>query len=103
MSYTASSFCVFAETIRTAAKGPAKPIVEGAVLVHEVGHNLGLVNIGAAMVAPHEDASHPAHDANTSCVMHYAIATDLVTAVTGSLPDRFDAECIADLQAAGGK
>jgi predicted Zn-dependent protease with MMP-like domain len=40
-----------------------------AVLVHEYGHILGLVNSGTPMVEPHEDPESPGHDAISECVM----------------------------------
>lgn len=44
-----------------------------SVWLHEVGHLLGLVNVGAGMVEPHEDVEHPGHDINEDCVMYWAI------------------------------
>jgi hypothetical protein len=35
--------------------------------------------------------------------MHHTIETNLVAAITGSIPDQFDAECINDIQTAGGQ
>jgi hypothetical protein len=40
-----------------------------AVLVHEYGHILGLVNSGTPMVEPHEDPDSPGHDTVSECVM----------------------------------
>ena len=43
-----------------------------AVVSHEFGHVLGLVNQGLPMVEPHEDAAHPGHDAGEDCLMYWA-------------------------------
>ena len=43
-----------------------------AILRHEVGHVLGLVNKELPMVEPHEDTEHPHHDPNEDCLMYWA-------------------------------
>lgn len=102
-----SSVGIFRESIAASANALATADeVEGAVLVHEAGHVLGLVNNGTPMVSNHEDAAHRAHDVNDDCIMHWLIETsnvrDLVLNL-GSLPTQFDAACVADLQANGGR
>lgn len=47
-------------------------VTEQLVLVHELGHALGLVNNGVEMASAHQDAAHGAHCSNTSCVMYWA-------------------------------
>ena len=102
LSYSASSFCLFRQSIRDVATLPiTEPAIERAVLVHEAGHNLGLVNNGTPMVNNHQGSG--AHDSNSNCVMHHTVETNLVSAITGTIPDQFDAECITDIQANGGK
>lgn len=102
-----SSIGIFRESIEASANALATAEeVEGAVLVHEAGHVLGLVNNGTPMVSNHEDAAHRAHDVNDDCIMYWLIETsnirDLVLNL-GSLPTQFDAACIADMQANGGR
>lgn len=102
-----SSIGIFRESIAASSNALATADeVEGAVLVHEAGHVLGLVNNGTPMVANHEDPAHRAHDVNDACIMHWLIETsnirDLVLNL-GSLPTQFDAACVADLQANGGR
>ncbi len=80
--------------------------VHRAVLVHELGHILGLVNNGLPMQRDHEDSGHPGHSDNRGSVMYWAVeTTNIVTLVQngGSIPTNFDAEDRADLCAAGGK
>ncbi len=78
--------------------------VERAILVHEAGHALGLVDCGVPMVRAHDDAQHSCHSASDGSVM-----TALVGGLQGVLellqdnqwvPYKFDADDLADLQAA---
>ncbi len=77
--------------------------IEKAILVHEFGHALGLVNRGIPMVNDHEDPANPGHSVNTESVMHHAIET--VTGINGfsNIPTTFDANDKADICAAGGR
>ena len=75
------------------------------VWLHEIGHTIGLVNDGTPMSTPHEDATHPAHDSSSSCIMYWAYdgsaGGDMITSALlggGSAPD-FDANCLADIAA----
>lgn len=73
--------------------------VERAVLVHELGHLFGLVNLTYTSDADREDPDHPGHSSNRASVMHWAIETDLVGQVfSGPPPDRFDDDDRADLE-----
>lgn len=44
---------------------------EQSVLVHEVGHALGMVNNGLHMVSDHQDSDHGDHCINSQCVMYW--------------------------------
>lgn len=82
---------------------PSRERMERAVLVHEVGHVLGLVNLGAPMVRPHEDTEHPGHSASRDSVMFWQM--DAQEALLGFLADEvgptfaYDADDLADLKA----
>lgn len=54
-------------------QNPAPEKVERAVLVHEAGHVLGLVNNGAPMATDREDQDHPRHSQNEDSVMYWAV------------------------------
>lgn len=78
--------------------------VERAVIVHEFGHAIGLVNLGIPMQRDHEDDEHEKHSSNPQSVMYWKVETTLgLSTLTGTLPNDFDADDRADLQAAGGK
>ncbi len=84
---------------------PACTQAELGVWVHEVGHQLGLVDNGLAMTSPHKDAAHGAHDADDQCIMYWAYeGSGILDAINGGLfgdsPGLgFDAACLADLKA----
>jgi len=93
----------FAE-VSSGVGSPSKEDVETIVLRHEFGHNLGLVNNGVDMQENHQDTDNGRHCDNEECLMYYAFRNaDLFGNIFGgSIPD-LDENCIADLQAAGGK
>lgn len=78
-----------------------------AVLVHEVGHIMGLVNNGIPMVTPHEAANcdgerDSGHSSNENSVMFCGVNTVGLFGLQ-SIPTEFDANDKRDLCAAGGK
>jgi predicted Zn-dependent protease len=75
---------------------------EQSALIHELGHALGLVNIGLPLTSPHEDAAHHGHCNNPRCVMYWAneggpalfrFASDVLNTGNKIL---FDDACLAD-------
>ncbi|MES2003743.1 MAG: hypothetical protein V4450_04425 [Bacteroidota bacterium] len=106
VSFRNTSIAIFEKTIQAKTGGinqASRVKVESGTLMHEMGHLLGLVNNGTAMVNPHEDASHKAHCSNSNCLMYYAIQTSgLMNALDNSIP-ALDADCVNDLKANGGK
>ncbi len=65
---------IFKDVILNSGQNPSGPVakfMEQSTLVHEVGHALGLVNVGVAPVSAHEDAAHRGHTQNSSCVMYW--------------------------------
>ncbi len=78
--------------------------VEEAVLVHEFGHILGLVNRGTPMVNPHEgtgDGGH-GHSNNRNSVMYKSVDSTGIFQFD-NIPTRFDANDKLDICRAGGK
>lgn len=73
--------------------------IERAVLVHELGHALGLVNLTYTSPIDHEDPDYPGHSRNEGSVMYWAVETSLIGQVfSGPPPDRFDDADATDLQ-----
>ena len=83
--------------------GAATPLVsrqaiEDAVLLHELGHVLGLVDL--ARNTGRADKEHPGHSSNSGSVMYWAVESSLIGQVIGGPPPRdFDADDLADLKA----
>jgi hypothetical protein len=67
---------------------------------------MGLVNIGTALQSSHEDAANNGHCDVNGCLMSAQLDAfnplDMLS-VVGSSVAELDGQCIADLQANGGK
>ncbi|MDX1509875.1 MAG: hypothetical protein R3249_00875 [Nitriliruptorales bacterium] len=105
VAWRASQFAMFPD--RWAGLGGlvgSDEAIERAVLVHEWGHLLGLVNLTYTSQFDHEDSAHPGHSNNEDSVMFWQVETDLIGQLLGSIPDDFDEADRADMQqiAAGG-
>ena len=84
------------EVERAAALGLGAAEIERAVVAHEVGHLLGLVDL--ALDTGREDPDHPGHSRNRGSVMYWAVESDLVGQVLeGGPPDDFDERDRGDL------
>lgn len=105
-AYYNTSMAIFQERIENntgGTLGPSQSTVEGVVLSHEIGHNLGLVANGSPMQEEHQDEPHGKHCDNEDCLMYHAVRTlDFIAGLTGDGPV-LDQNCIDDLQANGGK
>lgn len=107
IAYGTSSMAIFEKTIRDFSGNigqPATTTLETAVIHHEFGHTLGLVNNGTKMVSGHQDSPNGAHCNNKNCLMYFATETsDIVGALLGGSVPNLDDNCISDLRANGGK
>lgn len=90
---------LFADNIAGAATPlVSRSAIEDAVLLHELGHVLGLVDL--ARNTGRADKEHPGHSSNRGSVMYWAVESSLVGQVLGGPPPReFDAADVADLRA----
>jgi len=77
--------------------------VEQSTLVHELGHTIGLVDLGVPLTSTHEDPAHEHHCIFENCIMYWANegAADLAQfvqryAMTGDAV-LFGQECLADV------
>ncbi|MFI0430830.1 membrane metalloprotease [Mariniflexile sp. HMF6888] len=107
-AYRNTSFVIYEETIQDLSNSPFEPnrtILETTVISHEFGHILGLTNLGANMVENHEDTEHTKHCNVESCLMHWSVESGagLNNLIGANSAPELDAQCIADLQANGGK
>lgn len=66
----------------TALVSPAR--IERAVVTHELGHVLGLVDL--FLDDGRDDADHPGHSRNPHSVMYWAVESDLVAQLLGGPP-----------------
>lgn len=106
-AYRGSAVAMFKANLRFASRANALDLtkpplkeVEEAVAVHEVGHVLGLVNLGTPMVTAREDPQSKGHSNNQQSVMFHAVETSVIGSVLGqNPPDDFDANDKADLRA----
>ncbi|MFG6686416.1 membrane metalloprotease [Mariniflexile sp. HNIBRBA6329] len=107
-AYRNTSFVIYEATIQDLSNSPFEPnrtVLETTVITHEFGHILGLTNLGAAMVDNHEDTEHAKHCNVESCLMYWAAesGSGLSNLMGSNTAPQLDAQCIADLQANGGK
>ncbi|MCI4345811.1 MAG: hypothetical protein L3K07_03555 [Thermoplasmata archaeon] len=97
LAYYGSSIAVFAGTI-TSSAGSGATAVTTTVLVHEFGHELGLVGIVGS--ASNEDPAHPYHSSDPNDVMYWSVDSTALLAglLGGSAPsNQFGAADLSDL------
>jgi hypothetical protein len=71
--------------------------IESAVVTHEVGHLMGLVDL--FLHTGRQDPDHPGHSTNPGSVMYWAVESNLVAdLLQGGPPKDFDSADLADLQ-----
>lgn len=100
LAFRGASIAVFEGTIQADAPFGAADAVTTTVLVHEFGHELGLVGIVGS--AAGEDPGHPYHSSDPNDVMYWAVDT---TSIFGALagagpPNQFDSTDLGDLASA---
>ncbi len=118
-AYSGSSVVIFKDNLRHTENRcrdqflnfncPSLARIEDAVVTHEVGHVLGLVNLNpedVPMVHEREDSDSEGHSRYEDSVMYYAVRTSggVLDLITGrGLPTEFDQYDKEDLRNAGGR
>lgn len=116
--YRNTSMVIYESTVRKLANSSvliSLATAETATMHHEFGHLFGLVNLGTAMVNPHESQSAngegvvegDSHCDIDGCLMNAELEfgsgmRKMLVAKNGAVPE-LDAECRLDLQANGGR
>ena len=107
-AYRNTSLVIYEQTVQGLSDSPFKPnrsLLETTVITHELGHILGLTNLGAILQSNHEDTTHPKHCNVSSCLMYWSSETGngIANMVSGGSAPQLDTQCLADLRANGGK
>jgi len=106
-AYFNTSMALIGGTIENNSGGfgqPSRETVETAVMQHEFGHILGLVDKGTPAIQDHVDEENGAHCDVESCLMYFAVRTsDFMSNLMGGNVPELDPQCVQDLQANGGK
>lgn len=104
VAYRNTSFVVFKERINEISTTKRLQL-ESTVLQHEFSHLLGLVNVGTEMQTDHIDPEHGHHCVEENCLMNYRVESGLSfqNGILENQIPQLDAQCLADLQANGGK
>lgn len=106
-AYFNTSMALLGGTIENNSGGfnqPSRETVETAVMQHEFGHILGLVDNGTPAIQDHVDEANGAHCDVENCLMYFAVRTsDFMNNLSGGNVPELDAQCIQDLQGNGGK
>lgn len=96
LAFRASSIAVFEGAIDSDSSllGNAAAVTT-TVMVHEFGHELGLVGIFGS--APNEDHTHPPHSDDPNDVMYWEVDTTQIALLGSNPPTQFDAADLSDL------
>lgn len=106
VAYTGSSMVIFKEQITgSGTLFISDQDIEKAVIVHEFGHILALVNIGYVSQHDHEDPEHKGHSnnepglLNDGSVMYWQVdSTNFWNQFQGEPPNQFDSDDLDDLR-----
>ena len=96
LAYRGSSIAVFEGAILADSSlfGDATAVTT-TVMIHEFGHELGLVGIIGS--APNEDLAHPSHSNDPNDVMYWEVDTTQIALLGSTPPSQFDTADMHDL------
>ena len=102
-----TSIVIYGKTVQKYAhvfSFPTQTTIETTLLLHEMGHLLGLVNEGSPMNHDHADSTYEAHCSNSNCIMYWnmSLKPEMGPYRPRTIPE-FDSACLADLKANGGR
>jgi hypothetical protein len=96
LAFRASSIAVFEGTIGSDSSLLGNSVADTTtVMIHEFGHELGLVGIFGHV--PNEDLSHPPHSDDPNDVMYWEIDSTQISLLGATPPTQFDAADMSDL------
>jgi hypothetical protein len=97
VSVRGDTAAIFIDQVRaTATPLVGEAGIEVAVVTHEVGHLMGLVDL--FLHTGRQDPDHPGHSQNPQSVMYWAVESNIVTQLLqGGPPKDFDSNDLADL------
>lgn len=106
-AYMNTSIVIYENTLRKLSMNRNSPLlstIETATLNHEFAHLVGLVNVGTPLQSEHEDNDAKGHCNAPNCLMESAIefGSGMMDMLGDGVP-KLDPQCIADLQANGGR
>jgi hypothetical protein len=106
-AYRNTSIVIYQSTVERFSGGvgrTSRVTLESTVYNHEFGHLMGLVNLGTPLQSQHEDAESKNHCNVDGCLMFFEInGGNVLDMMNMSAIPELDAQCLADLQANGGK
>lgn len=106
-AYRNTSAVLFGKNIVENASNPktiSRTNLETQVLQHEMGHLLGLVNVGSPLQSEHKDDENGKHCRNKKCLMYHQADTEQSHSLVYRKPlPKLDKACLDDLRANGGK
>ena len=106
-AYRNTSLVIYQSTIERFSGGvgqSSRVTLESTVYNHEFAHLMGLVNLGTPLQSAHEDADNNKHCNVDGCLMFFEInGGNILDMMNMSSIPELDPQCLADLQANGGK
>jgi predicted Zn-dependent protease len=104
IAYKNTSMVVFGKKVHENSGGlnqVSRTKLETTIEEHEIGHILGLVDLGSPMQVNHKDPPSN-HCNNSSCLMYFQTQINMIGGITSPVPE-LDTNCRNDLRANGGR